>query len=142
MIREWTLTRRAPDGDATLGVLDTESGATCYTLERTSLQIPEGRYRVTLTESARAKRGDLWAPGSEFKLPLLNDVPGRSGIRIHAGNSSGDSVGCILLGLAIQGLTLNSSRVCVTRVINLLHTLDGDQVWLTIGSVKTLGWAA
>lgn len=143
MVHEWTVTRLDPEGDAILGTLDTHGGATCYTLERASLAIPEGRYRLTLTESARAKRGELWAPGSDFTLPLVNDVPGRTGIRMHAGNTEKDSVGCLLLGAEIHGVTLSSSRPCVTRIVNTMHSAarDGDDIFLTVGSVKTPGWA-
>lgn len=136
MTYEWTVTRHLPDGETTLGTLDTSNGATCYTLERTSLEIPQGRYPLTLTQSARAKRGELWAPGSDFKLPLINDVPERSGIRMHAGNTSHDSIGCILLGADVVGLTLGHSRPSVTRIVNLLQQAEsnGDRVFLTVTS--------
>ena len=45
--------------------------------------IPEGRYRVLITKSYRFQ---CW-------LPLLLDVPGFSGIRIHAGNRVADTAG-------------------------------------------------
>lgn len=137
MTYEWTVTRHLPDAETMLGTLDTSNGATCYTLERTSLAIPQGRYQVTLTVSARATRGELWAPGSDFKLPLVNYVPERSGIRMHAGNTWKDSVGCILLGSDVVGLTLGHSRPAVTRIVNLLHQAEtnGDTVFLTVTSL-------
>jgi hypothetical protein len=50
--------------------------------------IPVGPYQVRLTLSQRFGR----------LLPELLHVPGRSFIRIHAGNGHEDSTGCILVG--------------------------------------------
>jgi hypothetical protein len=50
--------------------------------------IPAGRYKVTLTPSARFK----------MVLPLLLDVPGFEAIRIHGGNTHADTEGCLLVG--------------------------------------------
>lgn len=55
--------------------------------------IPIGVYNVTVTLSNRFK----------MKLPLLNGVPGFSGVRIHTGNSSKDTEGCILVGAVWDG---------------------------------------
>ena len=53
--------------------------------------IPYGNFRCDYTYSPRFKR----------KLYLLRDVPGRSGIRIHAANWSYELMGCIALGMQI-----------------------------------------
>src|SRR5512133_1213857 len=50
--------------------------------------IPAGTYKITLEHSPHFGR----------KLPYLHDVPGFSGILIHAGNSAADTKGCILVG--------------------------------------------
>ncbi len=50
--------------------------------------IPEGRYRVGLSPSARFK----------MVLPILLDVPGFTSVRIHGGNAAADTEGCILVG--------------------------------------------
>ncbi len=142
MTFEWSLSRHAPDGEAIIGTLETHGGATCYTLEHTSVAIPEGRYQVTLTVSARATRGELWAPGSDFKLPLINYVPGREGVRMHAGNVFGDSSGCILLGAEVHGVSLSHSRPSVIRIVNLLQQADadGDVVFVTLQSLNMPNW--
>lgn len=143
MTHEWTLSRLRPEAESILGTLDTHGGATCYTLERTSVAIPEGRYQVTLTLSQRATRGELWAPGSDFRLPLLSHVEGREGIRLHAGNVAANSDGCILLGAEIHGVTLGQSRPSVIRIVNLLHNADadGDLVFLTVLNARIPNWA-
>jgi hypothetical protein len=50
--------------------------------------IPVGRYEVIRTMSNRFKK----------VLPILLDVEGYAGIRIHPGNTDEDTEGCILLG--------------------------------------------
>lgn len=50
--------------------------------------IPRGCYRLTVTMSNRFKR----------RMPLIQDVPGFEGIRIHGGNTHVDTEGCPLLG--------------------------------------------
>ena len=61
--------------------------------------IPRGSYECVYTYSNRFKK----------MLPLLKDVPGFDGIRIHSGNSAKDTDGCILVGLNLKkGMVLNS----------------------------------
>jgi hypothetical protein len=50
--------------------------------------IPTGRYEVTINFSNRFQR----------LMPLVLDVPGYGGIRIHPGNDDADTDGCLLLG--------------------------------------------
>ena len=50
--------------------------------------IPTGTYRIIISYSNRFKK----------QMPLLLNVPGFSGIRIHTGNTEKDSLGCILVG--------------------------------------------
>lgn len=49
--------------------------------------IPRGTYKVIVNLSNRFKK----------ELPLLLNVPGFEGIRIHGGNKAEDSLGCILV---------------------------------------------
>lgn len=65
--------------------------------------IPAGVYRVVVTPSARFHR----------PLPLLLDVPGFSGVRIHPGNTQADTDGCILAGMSQSGGVLFRSRDAV-----------------------------
>lgn len=50
--------------------------------------IPTGTYTVSYTMSNRFKK----------MMPLINDVKGFEGIRMHSGTTAADSLGCILLG--------------------------------------------
>ena len=59
----------------------------CSTLENADFIIPEGTYQLTNTMSPRFKK----------ILPLLGNVPGRSGIRVHTGTKPEHSKGCVLV---------------------------------------------
>lgn len=52
--------------------------------------IPVGTYRIIISYSQRFKKF----------LPLLLNVKGFQGIRIHAGNTDKDTEGCLLIGTA------------------------------------------
>ena len=61
--------------------------------------IPSGSYECVYTYSNRFKK----------MLPLLLNVKGFDGVRIHSGNSAKDTEGCILVGLNLKkGMVLNS----------------------------------
>ncbi len=51
--------------------------------------IPTGKYEVQITYSNRFKKN----------LPILLNVPGYQGIRLHGGNTEKDTLGCILVGM-------------------------------------------
>lgn len=88
----------------TVGRLSVDGEFQCYTLEDAQREIetrpvaewkiqdrtaiPRGSYEVVVSFSNRFR----------MPLPLLKDVPGFSGIRIHPGNHSGNTEGCILVG--------------------------------------------
>ncbi len=59
----------------------------CDTLENADYLVPALIYRVTVTQSPKFRR----------LLPLLNQVPGRTGIRVHRGTLPEHSKGCILV---------------------------------------------
>lgn len=101
-----TLRRKWIEGDATIGELYVDGvfeAFTCEDLVRDEkipgkTAIPAGTYKVILTTSDRARKGGLWSPRKDCALPLVRDVPGFEGIRIHAGNGAKDTEGCILVG--------------------------------------------
>jgi hypothetical protein len=136
LTRDWTLHRDPPNGQVVLGTVDFDHGPMCAALERLAVMIPEGRYRVMLTPSARAAAGTLWAPYPDHRLPELLRVPGRTAIRLHAGNHIKDSEGCILVAADHTPTELEQSRPALTRVVNELRDAerDDDDVWLTVKS--------
>ena len=119
------LTRHARRADYTIGRLEDENGKKiCDTLEpiwrnydggemkipRKSA-IPEGTYRVVVTKSQRFQK----------YLPLLVGVPGFEGVRIHAGNTSRDTEGCILVGQNIQVGKVLWSRITLEKLMKLIE---------------------
>lgn len=109
-----TLARRERIGNATIGDLSVNGRFECLTLEDLErpnkipgeTAIPKGTYQILLTMSPRFHR----------VLPLLVNVPGFDGIRIHPGNTDKDTEGCILVGTGIVNGALTSSRVAFDRL--------------------------
>lgn len=105
----------------------------CFTLEdpvregpkiygRTA--IPAGTYQIVINKSGKFKR----------LMPLLLDVPGFGGIRIHTGNTARDTDGCILVGRT-RGLDwIGRSRDAYDELFAILTAaLDsGERVYITI----------
>ena len=85
------LIRASRDSKAVRGRLCFE-GQEIATLENADYIIPVGIYEVRVTYSPRFKR----------MLPLVMQVPGRSGIRFHRGTKPEHSKGCILVSAALE----------------------------------------
>ena len=81
------LIRNQPQGTAITGRLVIDGRYFCDTLERVGYQIPALCYPVRVTHSPKFKR----------LLPIVQNVPQRSGIRFHRGTKPQHSTGCILL---------------------------------------------
>lgn len=86
--------------------------------------IPAGRYRVRVTYSERFRR----------KLPLVQGVPGFSGIRIHAGNTIADTEGCILVGARMGPATIVESRRALLELMERLADAEDlkEEAWLVV----------
>lgn len=130
---ELLIIRKTAIGDAQPGDLQIDGRLTCYALERVSKAIPAGRYRLTLTVSQRALSGELWSPDPEKRLPLINDVPGREGIRMHALNEAEESEGCVGVGQRRALDRIVRSRAALTALIPVLDAaLACGPVWVTL----------
>ena len=76
--------------------------------------IPAGKYDVLITMSPRFRK----------MLPLLLNVPGFEGVRIHSGNNADDTEGCILVGVNDKPGWISQSRATMTRLMTKLESAD------------------
>lgn len=106
---ELTLIRKYFNKDSTIGELFIDNKFYCHVLEdkdrlltssmtlddikqikiKSQTAIPTGKYEVVVNYSPRFKQD----------MPLLLEVPGFEGIRIHVGNKNEDTDGCLLVGI-------------------------------------------
>ena len=86
--------------------------------------IPAGSYDVDITFSNRFGK----------RMPLLLNVPGFTGIRIHAGNRSTDSEGCILVGWTKDVNFIGQSRDAYAQLFLKLDAAKqaGDPITISI----------
>lgn len=73
--------------------------------------IPTGTYRIIISYSNKFKK----------QMPLLLNVPGFAGIRIHSGNTEKDSLGCILVGKNKAVGKVLESRDTYSRLFSILQ---------------------
>ncbi len=85
------------------------------TLENYEKKIEEGNYRLNY----------CYSPKFKYECFLLEGVPGRKGIRIHASSYSSDLEGCISLGLInkTEGVPnmIHRSRMAVEQFESLVY---------------------
>lgn len=74
--------------------------------------IPAGEYSLSLTMSNRFKK----------ILPLLANVPNFSGVRMHGGNTSEDTEGCILVGRSRYSADkIGNCAECLKNIMSLIQ---------------------
>lgn len=109
----------------TFGALYLDNAWYCWTLEDTlrplgekvpkQTAIPAGRYVVRMSLSNRFK----------VVLPEVLEVPGFSGVRMHAGNTVEDTEGCLLVGRFRNAQGLQESRAALTPLLERMTEADG-----------------
>lgn len=85
--------------------------------------IPTGTYELVVTYSNKFKQ----------YMPLLLNVPGYSGVRIHSGNTDADTLGCILVGEnKAVGKVLNSRATYHALFEKINDACKNGKVYITI----------
>jgi len=114
--------------NSVIGELTVDGVWECYTLEdierdikiKSETAIPKGTYKVIINQSNRFKR----------LLPLLLDVPGFEGVRIHSGNTNHDTEGCILVGRTRSKDFIGQSRKAFDKLFEKMK--KAKDITLTI----------
>lgn len=140
---ELILTRQIRTDKSTIGELTINGVHECYILEDVDrgldshmtlseiaqkkihgkTAIPIGRYEIALTFSGKFNR----------IMPLLLNVPGYSGVRIHWGNTDKDTEGCLLTGKSIAPNVVYSSNPAFIPLFNKLKgVVKKEKVFITI----------
>jgi len=86
--------------------------------------IPYGRYEIDWTMSARFKK----------MMPILLNVKGYSGIRIHKGNTEIDSLGCLLCGTRKKSNMITESTLATKNLYAKIEAAkkQGQRIYITI----------
>jgi len=102
---------------------NTPKGIDCKCPQKVHSQtaIPEGTYKVVLSMSSRFKK----------IMPEILNVPHFRGIRIHSGNKSTDTEGCLIVGKNTIVGQVTESRVTFNKLMALLNT-DKDDLTIEI----------
>lgn len=90
--------------------------------------IPVGIYTVLLTYSPKYKK----------VMPLINNVKGYSGIRIHSGNTSKDTLGCLLVGKNTIVGRLTDSRNTYNALFKRLQQKGSNKITIEIYRTYTI----
>lgn len=140
---ELLLTRQFKTDQSTIGELTINGVHECYILEDVDREldghmtiseisqkkihaktaIPTGKYEVAITYSNRFNK----------LLPLLLGVKGYEGIRIHSGNNSADTEGCLLPGVSIKSNMVLNSKVAFNNLFSKIKAaLQKEKVFITV----------
>lgn len=131
------LTRSIFTPKSTIGELTIDGTFECYTLEDEDklrqgkpkvygvTAIPSGTYVVDITHSPKYNK----------PMPLLRDVEGFRGIRIHSGNVAKDTEGCILVGCSKRTNSIGKSRLAYKSLFGKLQEARkaGRKITMRIG---------
>lgn len=122
-MKELKLIRSSITDEEILGTLYLEGQEVCKTLELPYKDnanniscIPAGSY--TLSPYPSKKFGEVY---------IVENVPGRTGILIHKGNTTDDIRGCILVGLEYGRLDDKRAVLYSQAAMNKLKRLLGEE---------------
>lgn len=83
--------------------------------------IPYGKYKVEITYSPKYKK----------LMPLIVNVKGYSGIRIHSGNTAADTLGCLIVGKNTKVGMVTESRATYNKLFALMKDAKDISIEIT-----------
>ena len=117
---------------STIGNLYLDGEWLCDTLENPYLNnqrniscIPEGQYKVRLRTARESATKD-------YLHLLVQDVPDRSLILFHSGNTAKDTRGCVLVGIGTEQDFVKNSRLAMELLVKEIINLGGTNINLII----------
>lgn len=90
--------------------------------------IPTGIYKIILNYSPKFKK----------VMPLITNVKGYSGVRIHTGNSAKDTEGCLLVGKNTVVGRLTESRKMYDALFKRLQQKGSNDITIEINRNYTV----
>ena len=118
--------------ESTIGRLYINGESFCDTLENPYINnerniscIPEGSYKVRLRLPRESATRD-------YLHLLVKDVPNRSYILFHIGNTAKDTSGCILVGNGRKQDIVENSQLAMDLLIKEIVNLGGENINLII----------
>ena len=118
--------------NSTIGKLFINGEFFCDTLENPYINnerniscIPAGEYKVRLRLARESATRD-------YLHLLVQEVPSRSYILFHRGNTAKDTRGCILVGQNREQDRVNNSRLAIDLIVKEILNLGGENINLII----------
>ena len=132
---------------STIGGLSINGAFTCFTLEDCDrglssefpldeivrkkvfgkTAIPTGRYEIAITFSNHFQK----------MLPILLNVPGYQGVRVHSVNRPDQTEGCILVGVHKEVDMITESRIAFNDLMDkITEVVAMEKIFITIESEK------
>jgi len=118
--------------NSTIGKLYLNGEQMCDTLENPYLNnqkniscIPAGEYKVRIRVARESATRD-------YVHLLVQDVPNRSYILFHRGNTAKDTSGCILVGLKRKQDFVSNSTLAMNLLMKEIINLGGENINLII----------
>jgi hypothetical protein len=86
--------------------------------------IPTGEYKIEWTFSDRFQKA----------MPILLNVKGYAGVRIHSGNTPEHTLGCLIPGMKMSTDNVSESKVATMKLWNIIKiAIDNkEQIYINI----------
>ena len=125
---QWNLLRDNETDHSTTGLLfiDGIVNPICHTLEPSKTFInDEGK--VGLIPPGTYPLKMLWSNRFQRLLPHITDVPNRSDLMIHNGNTWQDTEGCVLVGTTLENPDfIGHSKDALENILKQIESIQGD----------------